>query len=233
MSKITNTLRTIIEKLEAAYGAPPAPRITDPFEMILHENIVYLADDARRDRAFDELRRTVGTRPADILTAAPSRLNEISELGGINRQGQVEKLVKAAQIALHSFGGDLRAVIKRPPDQARAALKKFPGIGDPGAEKILLFNKKLPVLALESNGLRVLLRVGFGKEVANYAASYRSVQQAVAHELPKDCDWIVKAHQLLRQHGKELCKRTKPNCGRCPLEEQCSHRQNELRTFGQ
>jgi endonuclease III len=225
MLKVTNTLKTTIEKLEAAYGAPEAPRITEPFEMILYENVAYLVDDARRDRAFEELRRTVGTRPADILTAAPGRLNEISELGGINRQGQVEKLVKAAQIALHSFDGDLRAVIKRPPDQARAALKKFPGIGDPGAEKILLFNKKLPVLALESNGLRVLLRVGFGKEVANYAASYRSVQQAVAHELPKDCDWIVKASLLLRRHGKELCKRTRPQCGKCPLAELCRHRQ--------
>jgi endonuclease III len=217
--------KTIIRKLEAAYGAPQAPRITDPFEMILHENVAYLVDDAQRDLAFEELRRTVGTRPADILTAAPATLNALGRFGKINRQGQIEKLVKAAQIAVQHFDGDLAKAIRGPLDQAKAALKKFPGIGNPGAEKILLFNKKLPVLALESNGLRVLLRVGYGKEDANYAAAYRSVQQAVAVELPKDCDWIVSAHQLLRRHGKEICKRTKPQCGKCPLESLCQYHQ--------
>ena len=40
------------------------------------------------------------------------------------------------------------------------ALKRFPSIGDPGAEKILLFTRSYPVMALDSNGLRVLCRVG-------------------------------------------------------------------------
>jgi hypothetical protein len=33
----------------------------------------------------------------------------------------------------------------------------FPMIGEPGAEKILLFSGVLPVPALESNGVRVLV----------------------------------------------------------------------------
>jgi hypothetical protein len=43
-------------------------------------------------------------------------------------------------------------------------LKRFPGIGDPGAEKILLFIHSYPVMALDSNGTRVLCRVGFSEE---------------------------------------------------------------------
>ena len=34
--------------------------------------------------------------------------------------------------------------------------------GEPGAEKVLLFSGSAPVLALDSNALRVLLRLGFG-----------------------------------------------------------------------
>ena len=43
-------------------------------------------------------------------------------------------------------------------------LKKFPAIGDPGVDKILLLTRTEPVMALDSNGLRVLVRLGFGAE---------------------------------------------------------------------
>ncbi len=228
MSQLTPTLKTILTQLEAAYGTPEAPRITDPFAMILHENVAYLVDDARRDQAFEALCKNIGTHPANILAATPAQLNAQAQCGGMNPHGQIAKLLQAAQIALRDFNGDLTAVLTYSIKQAKAHLKKFPGIGEPGAEKILLFNQKLPVLALESNGLRVMTRVGYGKEEANYAATYKSVQEAVAAELPQDCAWLIRAHQLLRQHGKERCKRTKPKCVECPLAQLCRHRQNEL-----
>ena len=220
-------IKTIIGVLEKAYGVPEAPQVTDPFEMILHENIAYLADDARRDFAFQELKKRVGTRPADILAASPASLNEISKLAGINPEGQVAKIVKSAEIALNNFKWRRRVSNGRSINKAKASLKKFPGIGDPGAEKILLFNKKTAVLALESNGLRALTRLGYGKEGANYAATYRSVQESLGPELPSDSDWLVRAHQLLRQHGKELCKRSRPICERCPLASGCAYYQRE------
>jgi hypothetical protein len=50
--------------------------------------------------------------------------------------------------------------LKKPLPQAKKALKRFPSIGDPGAEKILLLTRSYPVMALYSNGLRTLCRVG-------------------------------------------------------------------------
>jgi endonuclease III len=132
-----------------------------------------------------------------------------------------QPLRTCAQIALEQFDGDLRAVLKLPAAQARKALRKFPGIGDPGAEKILLFCHVQPVLALESNGVRALVRLGVGEEAKNYATTYRLVQKAIEPELRRDFDWLIKAHQVLRRHGQELCKRTKPLCRRCPLAAGC------------
>lgn len=86
-----------------------------------------------------------------------------------------------------------------------------------------------PVLALESNGLRVLLRVGFAEEKKSYSASYRGVQQALAGQLPADYDELIAAHQLLRQHGQELCKRTRPLCEGCPVREDCRYFQDLAR----
>jgi endonuclease-3 len=65
----------------------------------------------------------------------------------------------------------LKSVLKLPLPKAKKALQKFPGIGEPGAEKILLFTRTHPLMALESNGLRVLVRLGFGAEHKNYATT--------------------------------------------------------------
>src|SRR5262245_62954674 len=141
-------------------------------------------------------------------------------------EDRAEKLQFIARTVLGEFQGDLRQILKLPIAKAKKALKKFPGIGDPGAEKILLFSRAHPILALESNGLRALIRLGFGEELKNYAATYRSAQEAVkdqliSHSVVEDYIWLIRAHLLLRRHGQELCKRTGPICTSCPLAEKC------------
>src|SRR5262249_44624403 len=126
-------------------------------------------------------------------------------------------------IAAEDFGGNLKPILRLPLTEAKKALRKFPSIGEPGAEKILLFAGSHPVLALDSNGLRVVLRLGFGKEEKSYAKSYRSVQDALAPGLPLDTAFLTEAHQLLRRHGQELCKTSHPKCEACPLNEQCAY----------
>lgn len=93
-----------------------------------------------------------------------------------------------------------------------------------------MLTRSYPVLALESNGLRVLLRLGYAEEKKSYSASYRGVQQALAGLLPPDYDSLIAAHQLLRQHGQELCKRTRPLCeAGCPLTAECRYFQGLAR----
>lgn len=211
----------VVDTLAHFYGEPSAPRITDPFAMVVWENIAYLANDARRTEAFEELRKKVGLRPSDIRKASDKDLLSVTRKG-IVPEISLEKLRHAAEITEKFFGDDLSSVLKKPIPAAKKDLCKFPSIGAPAAEKILLFNHKLPVLALDSNGLRVLVRLGFAPEKKNYSATYKGVQQALAPQLPAGCDALVRAHQLLRQHGQELCKRSKPMCARCPLRAQCA-----------
>lgn len=220
MSRIA--LPQIIDRLQSHCGKPKPPKLTGPWEMILWENVAYLADDERRLQAFQTLKKEIGTKPAEILSASDEALTEVARHGILAEQF-VEKLRKCAKIALEEFDGDLRGIVKLPVDKAKKALQKFPGIGEPGAEKILLFTRTYPILALESNGLRVLLRLGFGEEKKNYSATYRLVQQAAAAELGSKFSALIDAHLLLRRHGQELCKRSKPACGECPLAEACAY----------
>jgi endonuclease III len=211
-------LTQVIDQLQAHYGVQKPRKLTGPWEMILWENVAYLADDERRQQAFDILKKRVGTAPEKILSASDDALLEVTGHGILPEQF-VEKLRRCAKIALEEFDGDLRAILKWSFPKAKKALQKFPGIGEPGGEKILLFTRTYPVLALESNGLRVLLRLGFAEEQKNYSASYRLAQKAVEGE--QDYSKLIQAHLLLRRHGQEVCKRSKPECGKCPLAPDC------------
>jgi endonuclease-3 len=116
-------------------------------------------------------------------------------------------------------------ILDKPIAFAKKDLRKFPAIGEPSAEKILLFNHRHPFLALESNGLRALLRLGFGEEKKSYSTTYRLVQKAAGEGLDKDYSWLIQAHLLLRRHGQELCRRSEPMCDKCPLAENCEYYQ--------
>src|SRR5262249_47363602 len=112
---------------------------------------------------------------------------------------------------------------KTSPKEARRVLKRFPGVGDPGADRLLMIAGSLVTLAPESNGLRVLVRLGFAKEDPSYAKTWKAAAETGAPELPADPAWLLKAHLLLRRHGEELCKRSDPRCDVCPLVRTCAY----------
>lgn len=216
-------LQKLISMLAAHYGKPRPPITTDPFELILLENVAYLVSDERREEAFKTLRQHAGTKPHEILSASDESMLKATKLGGMHPEQRVNRLREIALIAMNEFGGDLTQAVKLPLPKAKQALRKFSSIGEPSAEKILLFTRSYPVLGLDSNGLRVLVRLGFGEEKKNYTATYRAVQEAIRDQLKQNYDWLISAHILLRQHGKELCKTNAPSCEKCPVKKRCAY----------
>jgi len=220
----TPRLGRTLHKIEEYYGRPKPPQFEGPLEMNLWEVVAYLADDAQRRMAFEALRKQVGLTPDKILAAPTELLTEITRMGGsIAAEERADRLRIAAQLTLDEFGGDLASVLRLPPQKAKRSLMRFPMIGEPGAEKILMFSGVLPVLALESNGVRVLVRLGIGEDRKSYAATYRSVREATLGQLPEDCKSLTTAHLLLRQHGQELCFRNRPACHSCVLNSDCPY----------
>ena len=159
-------------------------------------------------RAYDLLKTKVGLSPAKILAASKATLVEVTKVGGaIAASQRAERLQQSARLVVEEWDGDLRAVLELPFAEAKRALTRFPMLGDPGAEKLLLIARRHRGLVLESNGLRVLVRMGYGREGKSYRATYRSVQAAIENELSHDYQWLLRAHHLLRRHGRELCRR--------------------------
>ena len=225
-------LKPILAALRRSYGKPAVPPARNLFEHVMWENAVYLLPDERRAEVFAALRQRVELTPKAVLSAKKDVLLELAKRGGIWPETRVFRWQEIARITVEHFGGDLDQVLKLPYAAAKKALKLFPTIGDPGAEKILMYCGAAQGLPLESNGLRVLTRIGFGREQKNYGAMYKSAQEAIAGQIPAKSAAIAEAHLLLRQHGKETCKVKDPLCHSCPVQKICAYPSKRLKLFG-
>ncbi len=232
MKKTRPGIARILDALEKHYGVQAATGPSEPYEMILFVNCGYPATDSSCTRGYEPLKREVGTGPEAILAASKAKLAKLMRLGGIVPELRAERLKTIARIVNEEFGGDLKWSLEKllrdeklPADKrmrrAKAALKEFPVIGEPGADKILLFAGLAPIMAVPSACPGVPQRILFGEEDKNYGAGYRAAQEALAAELPEKFDARQRAYVLLKRHGAEICKRTKPKCEICPVSRKC------------
>ena len=69
----------------------PAPVPTEPFQMILWENIGYLVDDPRRRELYDAFEDAIGLDPAAIAQASDAELMPLAKRGGMRPETRVER----------------------------------------------------------------------------------------------------------------------------------------------
>jgi len=224
-------LNEVLDTLEKLYGPQKAVGPADPYEMILYLNSGYPATDASCSKGFEALKREVGLKPQEILTASNAKLAKLLRLGGIVPEQRAARLHEIARKVKSEFGGDLKAELKKRVEEkhqtgkgihsAKKVLREFPVIGEPSADKILLFSKLAPVAAVPSACLGVPMRIWFGKEGKSYSADYRKVREKLDAELARTFEARLRAYLLLKKHGQEICKRSAPKCEICPLTAQC------------
>ncbi|MCB1043420.1 MAG: hypothetical protein KDC35_10795 [Acidobacteria bacterium] len=199
------------------------PQFNDPFEFVLWTQVGYLVSHEKRMAAFERLKADVGLRVGDILGADLDRLCRITRLGGsIGAELRASRMKASAEWVVNTWQGDLTRVFALPVEQAVRTLMKIPMIGRPGAETLLMVMGAQPLLGLESNGLRVLLRLGFGEDKGKYDKTYSSVQQAVRDSLPHRTQELVALHLRLKRHGETVCRNKKPMCNTCKLQQNCT-----------
>lgn len=200
-----------LAKLHKQYGEVELPEPRKPFALIVWENCAYLVDDERRAQTFANLRKAIGIAPAKLVAAGPKKIEAAIRDGGMQPPHRAAKVFESAQLALDVTDDEWGD---------RKVLKRFPGIADPGADKVLLLCGFSDAPALDSNGLRVLERLHVVQPGQAYAAAYRAGVKALS-EAGLRGQKAIDAFALLRAHGRELCKRATPLCGACSLRRTC------------
>jgi endonuclease III len=222
----TPRIADLLDSLQSFYGAvaPHAP--TDPYEFLIWWHCGYPASEERCAKGWEALRREIGITPRQLAAASTAKLVKALMAGGMVPDLRAVRLKEIAGRVRREFAGDLLSALSRlPAAQAHKALKSFPGIGNPGADRILLFSRLSPIAAVPSACPHVLVRLLHGPEGDKYVAIYAAAQRML-DALPATVEARIRGYLLIDRHGHELCKRSKPLCERCPLQSQCAFANN-------
>lgn len=214
-------LGAILDKLEGAYGEPGSATPEDPYALVLFLNSGYPASDERCAKGFSALKAAIGIEPEAILAVDDAALAEVMKAGGMIPEIRSQRLKAIAATVRDQLGGDLAAALAVVPLRARTLLKRFPTLGDPAADRILLFCNVMPEPAAPAGGLQVFGRLGLSEEGKDFPGAYRTARAALESGLPEDFAARRRAYPLLKTHGQETCRRSAPRCEACALTSLC------------
>lgn len=231
----------ILEVLEKTYGPQKLVGPNDPYGMIVFLNCGYPASDEACAKGFAALQREVGAEPEKLLAASKAKLAKLMRPSAIVAAVCAARLKDIARRVKKELDGDLTSALKKRMEEAKGApgdgaranhlkpakklLQEFPTIGEPSAEKILLFSRLAPVAAVPSAFVGVPIRLLVGEPGKNYAADYRTARGILDTGLPQTFEARQRAYLLLKKHGQEICKRSQPKCEICPLTAHCAYLQ--------
>jgi len=220
--EVSVSIPRLLDRLEAFYGAQEPCWPVDPYEFIVWWHCGYPQSDLRCARGWEALQSQVGVQPRQILAASQHKLTNALKAGGMVPELRAARLRQIAERVVVEYGGDLRALFSGPMRAVRAALKRFHGIADPGADRILLFGRGAHVAAVPSNCPHVLVRIVHGAAQKNYGATYRAAQEIIHAQVPDQFHARQRAFLIVKAHGQQICK-AKPQCARCPVCSDCAY----------
>jgi endonuclease III len=222
MHKAVLGIPGILQQLESLYGNQVPCWPTDPYHSLVWWHCGYPASDTACAKGWNALNEEIGVEPPQLLAAGAARLTRALKPGGMVPELRAVRLMEIASRIQDEYGGDLLAGLSGPLTRVRQALKRFPSIADPGADRIMLFGGIAPVPAVPSNCPHVIVRIQRGQEGQNYGVTYREAQLLIDAETPANFDARTRAYLLLKRHGQSLCKRSNPKCDRCPVNSSCA-----------
>jgi endonuclease-3 related protein len=179
-----------------------------------------------------------------ILTQSTSWTNVEKALGNLKKKGFLcpdgLHRIDAAELAVHiksagyynakarklkefmnhlyaKHAGDLDPLFKQDARTLRIELLSIWGIGPETADSIVLYAAEKPEFVVDAYTKRIFSRLGCVKG----DISYDGLKEFSEQSLPRNVKIYNEFHALLVRLGKEHCKKTKPICVGCPLEERC------------
>lgn len=148
--------------------------------------------------------------PGDLAAAATGEA--VRAWGRLGYPRRALRLHAAATAIVAQHGGEV--------PRTYAELIALPGIGDYTAAAIASFAHGQPHVVLDTNVRRVFARAVRGVEFPG-ASVTKAERELAASLLPPDEDapaWAVSVMEL----GALVCTASTPDCGRCPIREQCA-----------
>ena len=210
-------VKTIIDKLVAAYGDRTWQKRLEPVDELILTILSQNTSDLNSRRAFKSLLENFSGWDK-VAAAEPATIAGVIRAGGL--ADVKAKYIKNALMSLQvkAPGFDLRFLARGRVEDSREWLVRLPGVGMKTASCVLLFSLGMPAFPVDTHVHRVAKRLGLIKGRISADAAHLEMERLTA---PAD---IYRCHVLLIEHGRKTCKAQRPLCHLCCLADICPSR---------
>ncbi len=205
-------IKTIYQRLYRAFGPQNWWPGKNPFEIIIGAILTQNTAWTNVEKAIKNLEKQ-GLLSARGLRDVPLKdlAKAIRSAGYFNQKAK--KLKAFIDFLFVNYGGSVKRMFKKETALLRQELLEIKGIGQETADSILLYAGNKPIFVIDAYTRRVLSRL----QLISEKADYQEIQQLFTQNLPLDVQLFNEFHALFVRLGKDICKKTKPDCGCCPL----------------
>lgn len=152
-----------------------------------------------------------------ILAVSPETLADTIRPALYHRQ-KARKLQVAMDYIRSRYDCNYDLMFSEPLPELRNALLSLWGIGAETADSILLYAGNYQVFVVDSYTRRIFYRLGMVDE----NISYKQMQGFMVNHVTVDTAVYNEYHALLVALGANYCKKTRPDCLHCPLDQFCN-----------
>ena len=185
-----------------------------PFEIAVGAILTQNTNWQNVEKAICNLKKHKLLEPRAILELPPSLLAELIRPAGYYniKAKRVKCFVKFLEDV---FQGSMELMAEAETAELRRMLLEIHGIGPETADSILLYALEKPVFVVDAYTVRAL---SHHELIDPESADYHDIQELFMNNLPVDTCLFNEYHALFVRLGKDFCKKRRPVCQKCPLE---------------
>ncbi len=171
-------------------------------------------NDKNSHRAYTLLRKKY-PRWEMVAKAALQGIKAAIRVGGMANQKSVR--IKETLMAIHARSGryDLSALKNKPDEKVIEELTSMKGVGVKTAACVLLFSMGRDVFPVDTHVHRICNRLG----LAGNSSTPEKTFEAMKPLIPKGRGYSF--HTNLIRFGRRVCRSNNPDCGICPVYDDC------------
>ncbi len=185
----------------------------NPFELTIATLLSAQCTDVLVNKVTKDLFKKYKT-PEDYLAVSLEELQQDIKSIGLYRN-KAKNIQLLCEKLLNEFNGEI--------PQTREELVTLPGVGRKTANVVLSVAFDIPALAVDTHVERVSKRLG----LCRLKDTVLEVEETIMKKTPKE-NWSKTHHQLIF-FGRYHCKAQNPQCGSCPLLDDCREGQKRLK----
>jgi endonuclease-3 related protein len=183
-----------------------------PLEIMIGAVLTQNTNWGNVERAIENLRRAELIDVKKLVTTDPAKLAELIRPAGYFTV-KAKRLQNLMRFVWENYDGEVKRFFDQSIWSLREELLSVSGVGYETADDIILYAAHKPTFVVDTYTYRIMLR----HHLIGQDEEYMGIKELFEDNLPAEVELFNEYHALLVMVGKIFCKKTKPQCEKCPL----------------